>query len=206
MDKFRQRLRNDVKDLLLTFHKDPKSFTEAISRAVQCDNRLLERRSERQQMLRRCRVVTRVRVERRDHGGLRPGRDGCREANPLRSNDTYLGTNKVIPDTYRKPPRTRERRLGERERERESRRATPTQSTPRMYREQGKGNARDTDRDSNARFLIYICINKRVIHLRLRAKLNRFGYNNSLLPSRRSGSSRAHHAELGSCIGDRAVA
>ena len=52
MDQFRQGLRNDVKDLLLTFHEDPKSLTEAISRAVRCDNRLFERRSERQQMAR----------------------------------------------------------------------------------------------------------------------------------------------------------
>ena len=49
MDQFRYGLRNDVKDLLLTFHEDPKSLTEAISRAVRCDNRLFERRSERQQ-------------------------------------------------------------------------------------------------------------------------------------------------------------
>ena len=53
MDQFRQGLRNDVKDLLLTFPEDPMSLTEAISRAVRCDNRLFERRSERQQMLRR---------------------------------------------------------------------------------------------------------------------------------------------------------
>ena len=52
MDQFRQGLRNDVKDLLLTFHEDPKSLTEAISRAVRCDNRLFERRSERQQFSR----------------------------------------------------------------------------------------------------------------------------------------------------------
>ena len=52
MDQFRQGLRNDVKDLLLTFHDDPKSLTEAISRAVRCDNHFFERRSERQQMLR----------------------------------------------------------------------------------------------------------------------------------------------------------
>ena len=38
MDQFRHGLRNDVKDLLLTFHEDPKSLTEAISRAVRCDN------------------------------------------------------------------------------------------------------------------------------------------------------------------------
>ena len=52
MDQFRYGLRNDVKDLLLTFHEDLKSLTEAISRAVRCDNRLFERRSERQQMTR----------------------------------------------------------------------------------------------------------------------------------------------------------
>ena len=52
MDHFQQGLRNDVKDLLLTFHEDPKSLTEAISRAVRCDNRLFERRSERQQFSR----------------------------------------------------------------------------------------------------------------------------------------------------------
>ena len=46
--QFCQGLRNDVKDLLLTFHDDPKSPTEAISRVVRCDNRLFERCSERQ--------------------------------------------------------------------------------------------------------------------------------------------------------------
>ena len=55
MDLFRHGLRNDVKDLLLTFHDEPKSLTEAISRAVRCDNRLFERRSERQQMSTRLR-------------------------------------------------------------------------------------------------------------------------------------------------------
>ena len=45
MDQFRQGLRNDVKDLLLTFHDDPKSLTEAISWSMRCDNHLFERRS-----------------------------------------------------------------------------------------------------------------------------------------------------------------
>ena len=31
MDQFRQGLRNDVKDMLLTFHEDPNSLIEAIS-------------------------------------------------------------------------------------------------------------------------------------------------------------------------------
>ena len=52
MDQFCYGLRNDVKDLLLTFHEDPRSLTEAVSRAVRCDNRLFERRSERQLMSR----------------------------------------------------------------------------------------------------------------------------------------------------------
>ena len=34
MDQFHQGLCNDVKDLFLTFHKDPKSLTKAISRVV----------------------------------------------------------------------------------------------------------------------------------------------------------------------------
>ena len=34
MDQFRQGLSNDVKDLLLTFHEDPKSLNKAISQAV----------------------------------------------------------------------------------------------------------------------------------------------------------------------------
>jgi hypothetical protein len=34
MDLFRYGLHNDVKDLLLTFHEERKSLTEAISRAV----------------------------------------------------------------------------------------------------------------------------------------------------------------------------
>ena len=38
--------------MLLTFHEDPRSLTEAISRAVRCDNCLFERRSERQLMSR----------------------------------------------------------------------------------------------------------------------------------------------------------
>ena len=48
MEQFRYGLRNDVKDLRLTFPEEPKSLTEAISRAVRCDNRLFKRRSERQ--------------------------------------------------------------------------------------------------------------------------------------------------------------
>jgi hypothetical protein len=52
MELFRYGLRNDVKDLLLTFHEEPKLLTEAISRVVRCDNRLFERRSERQKFLR----------------------------------------------------------------------------------------------------------------------------------------------------------
>ena len=38
MNQFRQGLRNDVKDLLLTFHDDRESLTEAISRVVGCHN------------------------------------------------------------------------------------------------------------------------------------------------------------------------
>jgi hypothetical protein len=49
MEQFRSGLREDVKDLLLTFPEDPKSLIEAISRAIRCDNRLFERRFERQQ-------------------------------------------------------------------------------------------------------------------------------------------------------------
>ena len=43
MEQFRSGLHSDVKDLLLTFPEDPKSLTEAISRAIWCDNRLFER-------------------------------------------------------------------------------------------------------------------------------------------------------------------
>ena len=50
MEQFRSGLRSDVKDLLLTFPEDPKSLTEAISRAIRCDNRLFERRCEQQQI------------------------------------------------------------------------------------------------------------------------------------------------------------
>ena len=54
MEQFRFELHNDVKDLFLTFPEEPKSLTEAISRAIRCDNRLFERRSKRlQQMARR---------------------------------------------------------------------------------------------------------------------------------------------------------
>ena len=34
MDQFQQGLCNDVKDLLLIFHEDPKSLTEVISQVV----------------------------------------------------------------------------------------------------------------------------------------------------------------------------
>ena len=47
MEQFHRGLRKDVNNLHLTFHDDPKSLTEAISRAVRCDNRLFERRSKR---------------------------------------------------------------------------------------------------------------------------------------------------------------
>ena len=50
MDPFRQGLCNDVKDLLFTFHEDPKSLIGAISRVVRCDNRLFEERSKHQQV------------------------------------------------------------------------------------------------------------------------------------------------------------
>jgi hypothetical protein len=39
MEQFRLAFHEDVKDLLLTFPKDPKSLAEAINRAVRCDNR-----------------------------------------------------------------------------------------------------------------------------------------------------------------------
>ena len=45
MEQFRYGLRNDVKDLLLTFLEEPKSLIEAISCAVRCESRLFERRS-----------------------------------------------------------------------------------------------------------------------------------------------------------------
>ena len=51
MGQLRQGLRNDVKDLLFTFHDDPKFLTGAISPDVRCDNLLFERHSECQQML-----------------------------------------------------------------------------------------------------------------------------------------------------------
>ena len=56
MEQFRYGLRNDVKDLLLTFPEEPKSLTESISRVVRCDNRLFERRSERQFQMPRARL------------------------------------------------------------------------------------------------------------------------------------------------------
>jgi hypothetical protein len=43
IDQFRCGLRDDVQDLLLTL-ADPSSFSEAITQAIQCDNRLFERR------------------------------------------------------------------------------------------------------------------------------------------------------------------
>ena len=52
MNQFCYGLRNYVKDLLLPFHEDPRSLTEAVSRAQQCDNCLFERRSEHQLMSR----------------------------------------------------------------------------------------------------------------------------------------------------------
>ena len=57
MEQFCSGLHGDVKDLLLTFPEDPKSLTEAISRAIRCDNSLFERRSERQQQQTRSRFT-----------------------------------------------------------------------------------------------------------------------------------------------------
>ena len=47
MEQFYYGLRNDLKDLLLTFPEEPKSLTKAIYGAIQCDNRLFERHLER---------------------------------------------------------------------------------------------------------------------------------------------------------------
>jgi hypothetical protein len=43
IDQFRCGLHDDVQDLLLTL-ADPSSFSEAITQAIRCDNRLFERR------------------------------------------------------------------------------------------------------------------------------------------------------------------
>ena len=55
MEQFRFGLCNDVKDLLRTFLEEPKSVTEAISRPIRCDNRLLEQRLERLEQIARTR-------------------------------------------------------------------------------------------------------------------------------------------------------
>jgi hypothetical protein len=46
IDQFRCGLRDDVQDLLLTL-ADPSSFSEVITQAIRCDNRLFERRQEK---------------------------------------------------------------------------------------------------------------------------------------------------------------
>jgi hypothetical protein len=46
IDQFRCGLRDDVQDLLLTF-ANPSSFSEAITHAIWCDNRLFEHRQEK---------------------------------------------------------------------------------------------------------------------------------------------------------------
>jgi hypothetical protein len=46
IDQFCCGLRDDVQDLLLTL-ADPSSFSEAITQAIRCDNRLFERRQEK---------------------------------------------------------------------------------------------------------------------------------------------------------------
>ncbi len=46
IDQFRYGLHDDVQDLLLTL-ADPSSFSETITQAIRCDNRLFERREEK---------------------------------------------------------------------------------------------------------------------------------------------------------------
>jgi hypothetical protein len=46
IDQFRYGLRDDVQDLLLTL-VDPPSFSEAITQAIRCDNRLFKLRQEK---------------------------------------------------------------------------------------------------------------------------------------------------------------
>jgi hypothetical protein len=46
IDQFRYGLCDDVQDLLLTF-ADPSSFSEAITHAIRCDNRLFKCRQEK---------------------------------------------------------------------------------------------------------------------------------------------------------------
>ncbi len=45
MSQFHWGLRDDVKDLLLSF-SDPQTLNEAISQVVKCDNRLFQRRQD----------------------------------------------------------------------------------------------------------------------------------------------------------------
>ena len=124
----------------------------------------------------------------RDHGGLERGRDGCRETDPLWSRLHRL---------WHKPERFRMRTgcYRTRERERERIRATSTQCMLLMYRK-GKKKLR-------RRRYKHICIELHSICTRARYNPDfepdqgRLGYNSSLLPSRRSGSSRTHRAEWG---------
>ncbi len=46
IDQFRCGIRDDVQDLLLTF-TEPSSFSEAITQAIRCNNRLFERHQEK---------------------------------------------------------------------------------------------------------------------------------------------------------------
>jgi hypothetical protein len=46
IDQFRYGFRDDVQDLLLTL-TDPSSFSEAITQAIRCNNRLFERCQEK---------------------------------------------------------------------------------------------------------------------------------------------------------------
>jgi hypothetical protein len=46
IDQFCCGLRDDVQDLLLTL-ADPSSFSEVITQAIRCNNRLFERRQEK---------------------------------------------------------------------------------------------------------------------------------------------------------------
>ena len=55
MEQIRFGLRNDVKDSLLTFPKEPQSLTEAISRVMRYDNRLFEQHLEQQLQMPRTR-------------------------------------------------------------------------------------------------------------------------------------------------------
>ena len=142
-----------------------------------------------------CCVVTRVRVERRDHGGPRTRKRWTSRSRPSLF---QLHRSWHKPDDSGHAPRVGGHERGEEEREgdRENTYATPTRRLSLMYRENREGRCTQQQQDANSYQLIYINV-QNLIRRALQAIPRPNGREGPTHTQRqhgqRDGSTRASH-------------